>query len=74
MPPEAQKMPHASSECVASHDPCQLPVSRSWALGWHETWLETLLSFLPFREPEAAHRELGVQGLPFHDLLYLTLR
>lgn len=54
--------------------PCQLPVSRSWALGWHETWLETLLSFLPFREPEAAHRELGVQGLPFHDLLYLTLR
>lgn len=55
MPPEAQKMPHASSECVAPRDPCQLPVSRSWALGWHETWLETLLSFLPFREPEAAH-------------------
>lgn len=29
------------------HDPCDLLVRRSWALRWHETWLETLLPFLP---------------------------
>lgn len=54
VPPEAQKMPRTSSECVVPHDPCLLPVSRSWVLGWHETWLGTRLPFLPFREPEAA--------------------
>lgn len=64
VPPEAQKMPPTSSEWVAPNDPCQLLVSRIWAWGCHETWLEALLPSLPVREPETARREPGVQGLP----------
>lgn len=64
VPPEAQKMPPASSECVTPQDPCQLLVSRIWAWGCHETWLEALLPSLPIREPKTARGEPCVQGLP----------
>lgn len=68
VPLEAQKMPPTSSEWVAPHDPCQLRVSRSWAWGWHETWPETLLPSLPFREPES---RVFRGCLAFHEIVVL---